>query len=156
MKHSATLSAFFAGLVFGTGLLLSGMVNPGNVLAFLDVTGHWKPALALTMAAAIAVAGPAYWLARRRGRSILAGDINWPDRFGVNARLIAGSAIFGVGWGLSGICPGPGILLLTRPGPHALSFILGTVVGMLVAGRWPRTRDDKGTDRDNRTAPAVR
>jgi uncharacterized membrane protein YedE/YeeE len=131
------LSALIAGLLFGAGLLLSGMTNPSNVYAFLDVTGHWQPSLAFTMAAAVAVALPAYQLAHRRQRSLLGIAIEWPDRLRIDRSLVLGSAIFGIGWGLSGICPGPGLILLTRPGLHAAAFFVGIVLGSLVAGLRP-------------------
>ncbi len=127
------LSALVAGLLFGAGLLLSGMTNPSNVYAFLDVTGHWQPSLAFTMAAAVGVALPAYQLAHRRERSLLGIKIGWPDPFRIDRPLLLGSAIFGIGWGLSGICPGPGLVLLTRPGVHAVSFFVGLVLGLLAA-----------------------
>jgi uncharacterized membrane protein YedE/YeeE len=131
------LSALIAGLLFGAGLLLSGMTNPSNVYAFLDVTGHWQPSLALTMAAAVAVALPAYQLAHRRERSLLGIRIGWPDRSSIDRPLLIGSAIFGIGWGLSGICPGPSLVLLTRPGLHAVSFFAGIVLGSLAANLRP-------------------
>jgi uncharacterized membrane protein YedE/YeeE len=131
------LSALIAGLLFGAGLLLSGMTNPSNVHAFLDVTGHWQPSLAFTMAAAVAVALPAYHLAHRHERSALGFRIEWPDRFRIDRPLLLGSAIFGIGWGLSGICPGPGLVLLTRPGLHAVSFFAGIVLGSLAASLRP-------------------
>lgn len=127
------LTALIAGALFGGGLLLSGMTNPANVLAFLDITGRWQPALAFTMAGAVAVAAPAYWLAHRRQRSVLGTEYDWPDRFRIEPRLIAGSAVFGVGWGLSGICPGPALVLLTRPRLQALVFFAGLAVGMIAA-----------------------
>ena len=132
------IAALIAGLLFGSGLLLSGLTNPSNVLAFLDVTGNWQPALLFTMAAAVAVAAPAYFVAHRRERSLLGVAFEWPDRFRIDRRLVLGSAIFGVGWGLSGICPGPGLVLLARPGLHAVSFFIGAAVGALVAEVWPR------------------
>jgi uncharacterized membrane protein YedE/YeeE len=133
-----TVTALIAGLLFGVGLLLSGMTNPSNVLAFLDVAGHWQPSLAFTMAAAVAVATPAYAFAHRSAQSILDVAFEWPERYRLDRRLLIGSAIFGVGWGLSGICPGPGLVLLTRLDPRALVFFAGTVMGMLIADQWPR------------------
>jgi uncharacterized membrane protein YedE/YeeE len=100
------LSAFGAGLLFGIGLLVSGMTDPHRVRAFLDFTGHWDPSLAGVMAGAIAVHGTALWLERRRaGASI---GVQAP----IDARLIGGAAVFGVGWGLAGYCPGPAIVSL--------------------------------------------
>jgi hypothetical protein len=93
------VTALIAGLLFGGGLLLSGMTNPSNVLAFLGVAGKWQPALAFTMAAAVAVAAPGYFFAHRKERSLLDVAFEWPDRFNLDRRLVIGSAVFGVGWG---------------------------------------------------------
>jgi uncharacterized membrane protein YedE/YeeE len=125
------LCALAAGLLFGGGLLLSGMTNPANIIAFLDVTGHWQPALLFTLAGAVAVAFPAYWVARRQSRSLLGELIVWPDRFGITRRLVVGSAIFGAGWGLCGVCPGPALVLLTRPRLQAVVFCAGMAAGLL-------------------------
>lgn len=134
------VTALIAGLLFGGGLLLSGMTNPSNVLAFLGVAGKWQPALAFTMAAAVAVAAPGYFFAHRKERSLLDVAFEWPDRFNLDRRLVIGSAVFGVGWGLSGICPGPSLILLTRPGVHASLFFVGTAIGMLAADKWHRLK----------------
>ncbi len=123
------LGALMAGLLFGSGLLLSRMSDPQRVLSFLDVAGVWNPALAFTMGGAVMVAAPAFWWARRRHRTWFHQRIELPDRFNIDAPLIGGSAIFGLGWGLSGICPGPGLLLLTSGSRHAIVF-----VGSMVAG----------------------
>jgi uncharacterized protein len=128
----ALISAFVAGLLFGGGLLLSRMSNPNNVLAFLDVAGDWRPSLLYTMAAAIAVAAPAFWAARRSQQSLLGLRAELPDRFRLDTPLILGSAIFGVGWGLSGICPGPALLLLSRADRGAIIFAAALALGMLV------------------------
>jgi len=133
-------SAFVAGLLFGSGLLLSRMTNPQNVLAFLDVAGAWRPALLYTMAAAVAVAAPAYWAARRSKQSLLGVPVELPDRFKFDIPLILGSAIFGVGWGLSGICPGPALLLLSRADRGAITFAVALAIGMVVADTWKRIR----------------
>ncbi len=128
-------TALVSGLLFGGGLLISGMTNPNNVLAFLDVAGQWQPALAFTMAAAIAVAAPAFAFAKRTQRSLLGGRIDLTDTSKLDWRLVLGSAIFGAGWGLSGICPGPALLLLTRASPQAALFGLGMALGMSAASR---------------------
>jgi len=125
------LTAFLAGAIFGAGLLLSGMTNPANVLGFLDLFGAWRPQLALVMAAAIAVAAPAFLLIRRRQRDLRGEPVELPRRSGVDSRLLAGAAIFGVGWGLSGICPGPGVVLLASGKPLVIVF-----VAALLAGSW--------------------
>lgn len=115
-------SALF-GVLFGVGLLVSGMTDPARVLAFLDVAGAWNPALALVMGAAVAVALPAFAIARRRGVSALGEPIALPDRFRIDARLVSGAAIFGLGWGLSGICPArrSSSWARTCPGPASSS-----------------------------------
>lgn len=125
----AFIAALLAGALFGSGLLLSRMSDPQRVLSFLDVAGSWNPALALTMGGAVAVAAPAFWLARRSRKTLLGAALTLPDRFGFDARLIGGSAIFGLGWGLSGICPGPGLLLLTAGSMQSIVFVAGMVAG---------------------------
>jgi uncharacterized membrane protein YedE/YeeE len=132
--------ALLAGLLFGGGLLLSGMSDPDNVLAFLDVGGAWRANLAFTMAGAIAIALPAYAYAKARGRSLSGAAIGVIGRARIDRRLVLGSALFGVGWGLSGICPGPGLLLVATGTPLAAIFIVGYVVGVYaVDSLAPRT-----------------
>jgi len=127
------LVALIAGVVFGAGLLLSGMTNPANVLAFLEVTGHWQPALAYTMAAAVAVAFPAYAIVRRRRRALLGEAVAAPEQSLADAPLLLGSTIFGIGWGLSGVCPGPSVILLTTGSQPAFAFVGGLIVGAIAA-----------------------
>lgn len=127
----AFLTALLAGLLFGAGLLLSRMCDPQRVLAFLDVAGNWNPALAFTMAGAIAVAAPAFFYVRTRGVNLRGQSTELPDRFKLTAPLILGSAIFGIGWGLSGICPGPGLLLLTGGSIQSIVFIGSLIAGSL-------------------------
>jgi uncharacterized membrane protein YedE/YeeE len=131
------LTAAIAGLLFGCGLLLSRMYDPQRVLAFLDVAGRWNPALAFTMAGAILVAAPAFLYVRRRHVNLLGEVTELPDRFKISGRLIAGSAIFGVGWGLSGICPGPGLLLLTGGAIQSMVFVGGVIAGFFVVAGSP-------------------
>jgi hypothetical protein len=128
------LTALIAGVLFGAGLLLSGMTNPATVLSFLDITGAWNPALALTMGGAIAVAAPAFALMRRRGKTLTGERVDLPDRTRIDAPLLVGSALFGLGWGLAGICPGPGLIQLTGLGLHAVLFVAAMAVGMLLSG----------------------
>jgi uncharacterized membrane protein YedE/YeeE len=125
------LTALLAGLLFGAGLLVSGMANPQVVLGFLDVAGHWNPALAFTMGGAIAVAAPAFWWARRSGPTAALAPA---PGLRIDARLLAGSALFGIGWGLSGICPGPGLLLLASWTLPAWAFVAAMALGMLLPG----------------------
>ena len=133
--------ALAAGLLFGFGLLVSGMTNPGNIIAFLDVTGAWRPSLAFTMTAAIAIAFPAFAIARVRGTSLRQLTIPRIDRFRTDRSLVLGSAIFGVGWGLSGICPGPGLMLLAGGDSRAFIFAAAVAVGVFAAGRFSRLRN---------------
>jgi uncharacterized membrane protein YedE/YeeE len=135
-----TASAFTVGLLFGLGLLVSGMADPAKVLAFLDVTGRWDPSLALVMAGAIAVSAAGYRLARRRGRPVLAPRLDVPNRRDLDARLIAGAAIFGLGWGLAGLCPGPALTLLTLAPAEAVTFVAAMVAGMLLFRLLPAAR----------------
>lgn len=127
-----TASAFAVGLLFGLGLLVSGMADPAKVLAFLDVTGRWDPSVALVMAGAVAVSATGYLVARRRGRPLLASGLEIPTRRDLDPRLIAGAAVFGIGWGLAGLCPGPALTLLTVAPTQAVTFVVAMVAGMLM------------------------
>jgi len=134
----AFLTALLAGVLFGLGLLLSRMCDPQRVLAFLDIAGRWNPALALTMAGAILVAAPAFLHVRRRGIDLFGQHVELAARFKIDRRLIGGSAIFGIGWGLSGICPGPALLLLTGGSIQSIVFFGGVVAGFFVLHLLPR------------------
>ena len=103
------LSGLLAGLIFGLGLVVSGMINPAKVQNFLDITGAWDPSLALVMAAALAVTGAGFAGLRAAGRPLFADGFQWPTRTDIDPRLVSGSAMFGAGWGLSGFCPGPAV-----------------------------------------------
>ena len=135
-----TASAFAVGLLFGLGLLVSGMADPAKVLGFLDVTGRWDPNLALVMAGAVAVSAAGYRLARRRGRPVLAPRLDVPARRDLDGRLIAGAAIFGLGWGLAGLCPGPALTILTVAPAEAVTFVAAMVAGMLLFRLVPAAR----------------
>ncbi|MDN5517392.1 YeeE/YedE family protein [Ectopseudomonas composti] len=128
----ARLSAFVCGLLFGLGLLLAGMADPGKVLAFLDLAGHWDPSLALVMAGAIGVAALPLNLAQRRGKALLGGAMQVPTRRDLDARLIGGSLLFGVGWGIAGICPGPALAVLLTGHWQAALFVAAMLAGMLI------------------------
>ena len=130
--NKATLSAFVSGLIFSFGLLLSGMANPEKVLGFLDLFGAWDPSLALVMGGAIAVGLPAFAIARRREMAVLGFPINLPGKRRLDKRLLLGSLTFGVGWGLAGFCPGPGIVATGALETGALVFTLAMVSGMLL------------------------
>jgi hypothetical protein len=126
--------ALIAGVIFAVGLLISGMANPSKITAFLDVRGHWDGSLMFVMAAAIAVHLPIVWLIKAReaaGRApLFAPKILWPDATGIDAKLVVGAAIFGVGWGLSGYCPGPAVLSVAAGGVPLLAFIGAMLVGL--------------------------
>lgn len=126
------LSAFVCGVLFGLGLLLAGMADPSKVLAFLDLAGAWDPSLALVMVAAIGVAALPMTLARRRSRALLGGAMQLPIRRDLDARLIGGSLLFGVGWGIAGICPGPALAILLTGHWQALLFVAAMLAGMLI------------------------
>ena len=124
------LSAFITGLVFGFGLLLSGMANPAKVLGFLDVAGAWDPSLLLVMAGAIGVGLVAFSLAGRRTQSLLGEEMRLPPSGRIDRRLLAGSAVFGVGWGLAGFCPGPALVALGMGLEPAAVFVAAMLAGM--------------------------
>lgn len=126
------LTAFLAGLVFGLGLLLAGMANPAKVLGFLDLAGAWDPSLALVMAAAIGVAVlPLTW-AKRRSLSLLGAPMQLPVKRELDRRLIGGSLLFGIGWGIAGICPGPAVAILLTGHWQVLLFVAAMLLGMLL------------------------
>lgn len=124
------LTAFGTGLVFGLGLLLSGLANPAKVLAFLDLAGPWDPSLLFTMGGAVAVAAVAFRVAGRRGRTLLGAALRLPAATGIDRRLVLGSVVFGIGWGLAGFCPGPAIASLATGSLKPLLFVLAMVAGM--------------------------
>jgi uncharacterized protein len=124
-------AAFAAGLVFGMGLLLSGMSDPGKVIGFLDVAGQWDPSLVFVMAGAIAVGFFAFRLAGRRGRTFLGGALQLPTSRDIDLRLIGGSVVFGIGWGLAGFCPGPALVAFGAGHVEAAVFVAAMLAGML-------------------------
>jgi uncharacterized membrane protein YedE/YeeE len=130
------LVALAAGLLFSVGLLLSGMTNPETVLGFLDVAGHWNPTLGFVMVGAIAVAAPAFAWMRYKGRTLRGQPVTLPDRRLITPQLVIGSAIFGIGWGLAGLCPGPALVLVGRGLPYALTFAGSMAIGMLLESRF--------------------
>lgn len=132
------LIAALAGLVFGLGLLLSGMADPQKVLGFLDLAGAWDPSLALVMGGAIALGLPGFALARRRSRSLLGEPMQLPTRKAVDAPLLIGSALFGIGWGLAGYCPGPALVGTAAGLGSAAIFSVAMLAGMLLFGLWSK------------------
>jgi hypothetical protein len=130
MQRRQTLVALFAGLVFGVGLLVSGMTSPTKVEGFLDLAGAWDPSLALVMGGAIGVGLAAFAIARRRQTTLLGTPMRLPDKREIDPRLIVGSTLFGIGWGIAGICPGPGIVALGTGSSGALFFVGAMIAGM--------------------------
>ncbi|QIT55630.1 YeeE/YedE family protein [Aquisalimonas sp. 2447] len=124
------VSALVVGLIFGTGLLVSGMANPEKVLGFLDLAGHWDPSLALVMVGAIATAFVAFRTASRRERTFLGDPLRVPTRNDVDGRLLLGALGFGVGWGMAGFCPGPALVALGAGEIKAMVFVAAMLAGM--------------------------
>ncbi|WP_278482989.1 YeeE/YedE family protein [Achromobacter insolitus] len=126
------LIAFVSGLVFGLGLIISGMANPAKVLGFLDVAGAWDPSLAFVMGGAVLVTAVGFALLRRRRASLSGEPLRWPTATRVDVRLAVGSLTFGVGWGLAGFCPGPALVAASAGVPEALIFVAAMVAGMAI------------------------
>ena len=134
------LASFLCGLVFGAGLLISGMTDTQKVLGFLDVLGRWDPTLAFVMAGALAVSAAGYALARRLGKPVFAPRHVWPEARAIDRPLVAGSLMFGVGWGLVGLCPGPAIENLAGLSPRVAAFVLAMIFGIVAHDRWQASR----------------
>jgi uncharacterized membrane protein YedE/YeeE len=126
------LSEFIVGLLFGVGLLLSGMTDPGKVLGFLDLFGAWDPSLVFVMAGAIAVAVVAFAVANQRTTSFLGGAMHLPKAKQIDKRLVLGSLTFGAGWGLAGFCPGPGLVTMAAGEIKAAAFVAAMIAGMAI------------------------
>jgi uncharacterized membrane protein YedE/YeeE len=146
-------SAFASGLLFGLGLIVSQMVNPAKVIGFLDIFGPWDPSLAFVMGGAVTVSAAGSALARRRGHPLLAPRFEFPTRRDLDLRLIAGAALFGVGWGLAGLCPGPALVAMMF-GPWEIIVFVGAMVAGMASYHalptdWPAVafrREAPGTD----------
>jgi uncharacterized membrane protein YedE/YeeE len=132
-----TLAGLLCGFIFGFGLLISGMMQPTKVLGFLDLFGGaWDPSLAVVMAAALAVAAAGYALARRQGQPLFAAQSLWPTARQLDGPLVTGAVLFGIGWGLVGLCPGPAIENLATGSVRVLVFVVAMVAGMLLQRAW--------------------
>lgn len=129
--------ALISGTLFGFGLALSGMTDPAKVVGFLDVTGAWDPSLAFVMGCALLVSLPAFQLARRRhaARPWFAERFTWPSIKAIDRRLLAGAALFGIGWGITGLCPGPALASLISGVPMIIGFVLAMLSGMWLHDR---------------------
>jgi hypothetical protein len=132
------LSAFAAGLLFGLGLIVSHMADPEKVLGFLDLAGRWDPSLAFVMGGAVAIGALAFAIARRRNTSLLGAPMSWPAATGLDRPLMIGSAMFGIGWGLAGFCPGPALVAASSGQPKAWLFVLAMLGGMALHSIYTR------------------
>lgn len=128
-------AALVSGLVFGLGLAVSGMMNPAKVIGFLDIAGDWDPTLAFVMVGALLVAVPAYRFIPRRGRPVLEEEFSLPKKKAIDASLLGGSALFGVGWGLVGFCPGPALAALGTGLLPVFAFVAAMLAGMALHAR---------------------
>ncbi len=134
------IAALICGFIFGWGLLISGMMQPAKVLAFLDIFGNWDPSLAVVMAAALAVSSAGFALARRRGQPLFATQSLWPTRSDIDRPLVIGAVLFGTGWGLSGLCPGPALENLATLSPRLIVFVIAMAAGMVLHDAWQKWR----------------
>ena len=139
-----TFVALFAGMLFGLGLAVSGMMNPAKVVGFLDVAGEWDPTLAFVMGGALLVTVPAFRLILNRPRPILADGFALPTKSALDGRLLGGAALFGVGWGLSGFCPGPAVAALVTGLTPVFAFVAAMIAGMVLYA-WVFERPDRGS-----------
>lgn len=126
------VNSFFVGLIFGLGLIISGMTNPSKVIGFLDLFGAWDPSLAFVMGGAILIGSGGFALAKKRQRSLLGAPMHLPTATKLDKRLLLGSLAFGVGWGIAGFCPGPAIVSAASGQPKAWIFLLAMLAGMIL------------------------
>ena len=126
----AVFTSLLAGLVFGLGLLVSGMSNPAKVLGFLDLAGRWDPSLAFVMGGAVAVGFVAFRFASKRAVSLIGLEMKLPTARHMDRRLVVGSSIFGIGWGVAGFCPGPALVALGMGEAKAIAFVVAMLLGM--------------------------
>lgn len=129
---------FATGLVFGLGLALAGMTSPDRVLGFLDVAGTWDPSLAFVMGGAVLTATPLFALSRRRAKPLAGAAFDQPPTTAIDRRLIGGAALFGIGWGLAGICPGPALVNLAIAPAQSLAFVAAMIAGITASAWWRR------------------
>jgi uncharacterized protein len=134
------IAALICGFIFGWGLLISGMMQPAKVLAFLDIFGDWDPSLAVVMAAALAVSSAGFALARRRGLPLFAAQSLWPSKTDIDQPLAVGAVLFGAGWGLVGLCPGPALENIATLSPRVIVFVAAMAAGMLLHDAWQKWR----------------
>jgi uncharacterized protein len=149
------VAGLICGFIFGWGLLISGMVRPEKVLAFLDIFGAWDPSLAVVMAAALAVSGLGFALAKRRGQPVLAPQSYWPTRSDIDRPLVVGAIVFGTGWGLVGLCPGPALENLATLSPRVVVFVIAMAIGMILHDFLQKRRLTPAPPRSNEARPVT-
>jgi len=138
MRMSVSL---VAGLLFGMGMIISGMVNPAKVIGFLNITGNWDPSLAFVMGGALAVFTPIYhFVIKKRANALNGEKFTWTSNTKIDGTLISGAVIFGAGWGLAGFCPGPAITSISSGSNIILAFILSMIVGIILAKQYQQGR----------------
>jgi uncharacterized membrane protein YedE/YeeE len=142
------IAPLVCGLIFGAGLLISGMMQPTKVLGFLDIFGAWDPSLAVVMAAALAVSVPGFMLADRSARPWFAGQFFQPGNSGIDLPLVTGAAVFGIGWGLVGLCPGPALANLATLSPGIIVFVVAMAAGIMAHDAWQQSRPIAQRDRE--------
>lgn len=130
IAHAAV--SLFAGLLFGLGLIVSGMVNPGKVVGFLDIAGNWDPSLIFVMGAGVAVTTATFWLVLRRERPLFDERFFLPTKADLDGRLLSGAALFGIGWGIGGLCPGPALTAVATLNPTVVLFVGAMIIGMVL------------------------
>jgi uncharacterized membrane protein YedE/YeeE len=140
------LTSFLTGLLFGIGLIVSGMTDPSKIVGFLDLVGAWDPSLAFVMGGAVLVGAAGFRLAERRPTSVLGGLRQLPGTRGIDARLVLGSTMFGAGWGLAGFCPGPALVAFGAGYDKAVVFVIAMLVGMGMYELTERRRMARATD----------
>ena len=126
------LISYFSGVVFSVGLVISGMTNPNKVIGFLDIFGNWDASLAFVMGGAVILNLFTFHIIKKRKKPVFTKGFEWPNAKEIDSKLIIGSSLFGVGWGISGICPGPGIVNLTLLNTNAVVFIISMISGMIL------------------------
>ena len=153
-NHLDTLISFAGGLIFGVGLIFAGMTDPSKVIGFLDVAGSWDPSLAFVMGGAILVGVIAFRFARKRTVNLLGGALTLPDQHDIDKRLVIGSLVFGIGWGMAGFCPGPAVTSLGTGNTKAALFVLAMIAGMLLFEFAERTFNAPEPVVDNEPSPS--
>ncbi len=135
-RYFSLYSQYFIGVLFGLGLIISGMSNPQKILNFLDITGHWDPSLIFVMGGAVIVGLGGFYIASKKTESFFGGALHIPARRDITRPLVIGSLIFGAGWGIAGFCPGPAIVSVGSGQLKALVFVLAMLAGMAICNRF--------------------